>query len=64
MGAYEWQIAAHIGLRGLKLALPEFLANIIIWGCGHAKVGVVVQTLHVRGLQPFPLTLKKLPIAG
>ena len=61
MGAYEWQIAAHIGQGGLKLAL---LANIIIWGCGRAKVGVVVQKLHVRDLQPFPPTLKKLPIAG
>ena len=24
-------------------------------GCGHAKVGVVVQKFHVRGLQPPPL---------
>ena len=38
---------------------PDVLANIIIWGCGHAKVGMVVQKFHVCGLQPPP-TSKKL----
>ena len=34
---------------------PKFLANIIIWRCGHAKVGVVVQKSHAHSLQPPPL---------
>ena len=32
------------------VAPPDFLANIIIWGCGPAKVGVVVQKFHVHSL--------------
>ena len=37
------------GAREAK-APPDFLANIILWGHGHAKVDVVVQKFHVRGL--------------
>ena len=39
------------GVGGLKPP-PDFLANNILWGCGHAKVGMVVQKFHVCGLQP------------
>ena len=45
--------------KGAKAPTPQdFVANIMLWGCDHAKVGVVVQKFHVHGLQP--LTSKKL----
>ena len=48
---YKYKGVDKGGLGGLKP--PQiFWANIIIWGCSHAKVGVVVQKFHVHGLQP------------
>lgn len=35
--------------RGAKAPL-DFLANVIKWGCGHTKVGVVV---HKKLLYPY-----------
>ena len=41
-----------VGARGAKAPPPDFLANTIICGCGHAKVDVVVQKFPACSLQP------------
>ena len=40
------------GARGAKAPPPRFFSKHYNKGCGHAKVGVVVQKFHLRGLQP------------